>query len=145
MRRCVKRFQSYRKVLFLTCLSFFLVEAFPQLADALVHERDFHVAFVQKLLLLLQLAVLLLVQLVPDLWTTDNTITVVKNSGAYTSIQWMLYLFVQYLKLLVKFTELEGCSAGYLATQGGLYAIELSPPQVLQLQAELLHPQHGRL
>lgn len=51
----------------MTCLSFFLVEAFPQLADALVHERHFHVALVKKLLLLLQLAVLLLVQLVPDL------------------------------------------------------------------------------
>lgn len=51
----------------MTCLSFFLVEAFPQLADALVHEGHLHVALVQKLLLLLQLAVLLLVQLVPDL------------------------------------------------------------------------------
>lgn len=52
----------------MTCLSFFLVEAFPQLADALVHERHLHVAFVEEILLLLQLAVLLLVQLVPDLW-----------------------------------------------------------------------------
>lgn len=51
----------------MTCLSSFLVEAFPQLTDALVHERHFHVAFVEKVLLLLQLAVLLLVQLVPDL------------------------------------------------------------------------------
>lgn len=51
----------------MTCLSFFLVEAVPQLADALVHERHFHVALVQKLLLLLQLAVLLLVQLIPNL------------------------------------------------------------------------------
>lgn len=57
----------------MTCLSFFLVEAFPQLADALVHERHFHVAFVKKLLLLLQLAVLLLVQLVPDLWMNTRT------------------------------------------------------------------------
>lgn len=51
----------------MTCLSFFLVKAFPQLADALVHERHLHVAFVEKIFLLLQLAVLLLVQLVPDL------------------------------------------------------------------------------
>lgn len=51
----------------MTCLSFFLVEALPQLADALVHERHLHVALVEQLLLLLQLAVLLLVQLVPDL------------------------------------------------------------------------------
>lgn len=55
----------------MTCLSFFLVEAFPQLADALVHESHFHVAFVKEVLLLLQLAVLLLVQLVPDLWMTS--------------------------------------------------------------------------
>lgn len=51
----------------MTCLSFFLVEAFPQLADALVHECHFHVAFVKKLFLLLQLAVLLMVQFVSDL------------------------------------------------------------------------------
>lgn len=51
----------------MTCLSFFLVQALPQLADAFVHERHLHVAFVKELLLLLQLAVLLLVQLVPDL------------------------------------------------------------------------------
>lgn len=51
----------------MTCLSFFLVQALPQLADAFVHERHLHVAFVQELLLLLQLAVLVLVQLVPDL------------------------------------------------------------------------------
>lgn len=51
----------------MTCLSFFLVEALPQLADALVHERHLHVALVEELLLLLQLAVLILVQLVADL------------------------------------------------------------------------------
>lgn len=45
----------------MTCLSFFLVEAFPQLTDALVHQRHFHVALVENLLLLLQLTVLLLV------------------------------------------------------------------------------------
>ena len=57
----------------------------------------------------------------------------------------MLHFFLQYLKLLVEFTELQGSGASYLATQGGLDAVELSPPQVLQLQAELLHPQHCRL
>lgn len=51
----------------MTCLSFFLVETLPQLADALVHKRHFHIALVQKLLLLLQLAVLLLIQLVSNL------------------------------------------------------------------------------
>lgn len=61
---------SYRVVLFLTCLSFFLIEALPQLADALVHEGHLHVAFVEQILLLLQLAVLILVQLVPDLRVT---------------------------------------------------------------------------
>lgn len=58
---------SYRELLFLTCLSFFLVETLPQLADALVHQRHLHVALVQELLLLLQLHVLVLVQLVADL------------------------------------------------------------------------------
>lgn len=62
----------------MTCLSFFLVEALPQLADALVHERHLHVAFVQKLFLLLQLAVLLLVQLVPDL--CENTDSFKQNT-----------------------------------------------------------------
>lgn len=56
----------YRE-LFLTCLSFFLVQSLPQLADALVHQRHLHVALVQELLLLLQLQVLILVQLVADL------------------------------------------------------------------------------
>lgn len=51
----------------MTCLSFFLVEALPQLADALVHERHLHVALVEEILLLLQLAVLLQVQFVADL------------------------------------------------------------------------------
>lgn len=58
---------SYRELLFLTCLSFFLVETLPQLADALVHQRHLHIALVQELLLLLQLQVLILVQLVADL------------------------------------------------------------------------------
>lgn len=52
---------SYREVFFLTCLSFFLVQALPQLTDTFVHERHLHVAFVKELFLLLQLAVLLLV------------------------------------------------------------------------------------
>ena len=64
---CVCVSWPYRDDLFLTCLSFFLVEALPQLADALVHQRHLDVALVEQLLLLLQLAVLLLVQLVADL------------------------------------------------------------------------------
>lgn len=55
----------------MTCLSFFLVETLPQLTDALVHKRHFHIALVQKLLLLLQLAVLLLIQLVSNLMSED--------------------------------------------------------------------------
>lgn len=51
----------------MTCLSFFLVEALPKLADSLVHECHLHITLVQKLLLLLQLTVLLLVQLVSNL------------------------------------------------------------------------------
>lgn len=58
---------SYGEVLFLTCLSFFLVETLSQLANALVHQCHLHVALVQKLLLLLQLQVLVLIQLVADL------------------------------------------------------------------------------
>lgn len=57
----------------MTCLSFFLVEALPQLADALVHECHLHVPLVEQLLLLLQLAVLLLVQLVSDLGLNGHT------------------------------------------------------------------------
>ena len=54
---CVRVSWPYRDDLFLTCLSFFLVEALPQLADALVHQRHLDVALVEQLLLLLQLAV----------------------------------------------------------------------------------------
>lgn len=57
----------YRDVLFLTCLSFFLIEALPQLPDPLVHQRHLHVALVEQVLVLLQLAVLILVQFVTDL------------------------------------------------------------------------------
>lgn len=56
----------------MTCLSFFLVETLPQLTDALVHKRHFHIALVQKLLLLLQLAVLLLIQLVSNLMMSED-------------------------------------------------------------------------
>lgn len=81
---CVYALHSwpYRQVLFLTCLSFFLIEAFPELTDAFVHQSHFHVALVQQLLLLLQLSVLLLVQLVTDLiyntTTSPLTTTILK-------------------------------------------------------------------
>lgn len=75
----------------MTCLSFFLVEAFPQLADTLVHESHFHVALVQKLLLLLQLAVLLLVQFVPYLKKIYFSITSkkikIKNQMHMTNVK----------------------------------------------------------
>lgn len=78
----------YRKVLFLTCLSFFLVEALPQLADAFVHESHFHVALVKKLLLLLQLAVLFLIQLVSDLWINRLTSTTI-DTPLGSILQWI--------------------------------------------------------
>lgn len=64
--------RPYRQVLFLTCLSFFLIQAFPELADAFVHQSHFHVALVKQLLLLLEFTVLLLVQLVADLKYTQT-------------------------------------------------------------------------
>lgn len=51
----------------MTCLSFFLVQAFPEVPDALVHHGDLRVALVQQVLVLLQLAALLRIQLVTHL------------------------------------------------------------------------------
>ena len=76
---CVRVSWPYRDDLFLTCLSFFLVEALPQLADALVHQRHLDVALVEQLLLLLQLAVLLLVELVADLQQAKGSLSLLKT------------------------------------------------------------------
>ena len=63
---------SYRVVLFLTCLSFFLVQALAEVPDALVHHGHLCVALIQQLLVLLQPAALLRVQLVTHLTETQR-------------------------------------------------------------------------
>lgn len=50
-----------------------------------------------------------------------------------------------HLQLLVELAEFQGGGARDGAPQWGLQAAQLAPPQLLQLQAELLHAQHGRL
>ena len=58
---------SHRNIFFCTCLSFLPVQTLAQLADPLVHHGHLHVAFIQELLLLLQLWILFLVELVTNL------------------------------------------------------------------------------
>lgn len=67
----MKHSWPYRKVFFLTCLSFSLVQSISEFIDTFVHQRHLHVSLIQQLFLLLQFAVLLLIQLVTDL--TEET------------------------------------------------------------------------
>ena len=67
--RVYQRLSTHRQVLLVLQRSLFLPETVPELADPLVHGGHLQVAFVQVVSLLLQLAVLLLVQLVPHLGT----------------------------------------------------------------------------
>lgn len=57
----------YRKIFFLTCLCFSLVQSISELIDTLVHQSHLHVSLIQQLFLLLKFTVLFLIQLIADL------------------------------------------------------------------------------
>lgn len=56
-----------------------------------------------------------------------------------------VWSLLQYLQLLVELAELQGGGTSHLSAQVALHAVELAAPQLLELQAQLLHPQHCRL
>lgn len=66
-RECFVFIQTYRQVFFLLQSRLLLPQSISQLADPFVHGGHLQVALIQVLPLLLQLRVLVLVELVPQL------------------------------------------------------------------------------